>query len=120
MMKKFALVFLTAAMTLSSGAVLAEGSNNGTANQAASAGAVAGGAKENLPPNKVDNDKINNTGHDTNPATSGSTTSNGNMSANEMDQNAQCKDGKCPNINRKVETKVGGGEVNTKTDGTTQ
>ncbi|SFN56021.1 YbgS-like protein [Candidatus Pantoea varia] len=121
-MKKLALVFLTAAMTLSSGAVLAadSSSNNGTANQAASAGAAAGGAKENLPPNKVDNNKINNTGNDTNPATSGSTTSNGNMSANEMDQNAQCKDGKCPNINRKVETKVGGGNVDTKTDGTTQ
>ena len=118
-MKKFALLFLTAAMTLSSGAVLAEGSNNGTANQAASAGAAAGGAKENLPPNKVDNSKINNTGNDTNPATSGSTTSHGNMSANEMDQNAQCKDGKCPNINKKVQTKVGGGDVDTKTDGTT-
>ncbi len=119
-MKKFALLFLTAAMTLSSGAVLAEGSNNGTANQAASAGAAAGGAKENLPPNNVDNSKINNTGHDMNPATSGSTTSAGKMSADEIDQNSQCKDGKCPNINRKVETKVGGGEVNTKTDGTTQ
>jgi len=119
-MKKFALLFLTAAMTLSSGAVMAEGSNNGTANQAASAGAAAGGAKENLPPNKVDNNKINNTGNDTNPATSGSTTSHGNMSANEMDQNAQCKDGKCPNINKKVQTKVGGGDVDTKTDGTTQ
>ncbi|MGD9424148.1 YbgS-like family protein [Pantoea sp. NSTU24] len=120
MMKKFALLFLTAAMTLGSGAALAEGSNNGTANQAASAGAVAPGAKENLPPNNVDNNKINNTGQDMNPATSGSTTSAGNMSADEIDQNSQCKDGKCPNINRKVETKVGGGDVNTKTDGTTQ
>ncbi|PZL90436.1 homeobox protein YbgS [Pantoea graminicola] len=119
-MKKFALLFLTAAMTLSSGAVLAEGSNNGTANQAASAGAAAGGAKENLPPNKVDNSKINNTGQDMNPATSGSSTSMGNMTADEIDQNSQCKDGKCPNINRKVETKVGGGDVNKKTDGTTQ
>ena len=41
-MKKFAIVFLTAAMTLGSGAALAaEGGNNGTANQAADAGAVA-------------------------------------------------------------------------------
>lgn len=115
-MKKLALVFLAAAMTLSSGAVLADGN----ANQAANAGAVAPGAKQNLPPNNVDNSKINNTGNDTNPATSGSTTSNGNMTANEMDQNAQCKDGKCPNINKKVQTKVGGGDVDTKTDGTTQ
>ena len=107
-MKKFALIFLTAAMTLSSGAVLADGN----ANQAADAGAVAPGAKQNLPPNNVDNSKINNTGTDTNPATSGSTTSHGNMSANEMDQNAQC--------NKKVQTKVGGGHVDTKTDGTTQ
>ncbi|WP_418162365.1 YbgS-like family protein [Pantoea vagans] len=122
MMKKFALIFLTAAMTLSSGAVLAadSSSNNGTANQAASAGAAAGGAKENLPPNNVDNSKINNTGTNTNPATSGSTTSNGNMSASEIDQNSQCKDGKCPNVNKKVQTKVGGGDVNTKTDGTSQ
>lgn len=59
-MKKFALLFLTAAMTLSSGAVLAadSSSNNGTSNQAASAGAAAGGAKENLPPNNVDNSKL--------------------------------------------------------------
>ncbi|GME34700.1 MULTISPECIES: YbgS-like family protein [unclassified Pantoea] len=116
MMKKFALIFLTAAMTLSSGAVLADGN----ANQAANAGAVAPGAKQNLPPNNVDNSKINNTGTNTNPATSGSTTSNGNMSANEIDQNSQCKDGKCPNVNKKVQTKVGGGDVNTKTDGTSQ
>lgn len=115
-MKKFALIFLTAAMTLSSGAALADGN----ANQAADAGAVAPGAKQNLPPNNIDNSKINNTGTNTNPATSGSTTSKGKLSANEIDQNSQCKDGKCPNINKKVQTKVGGGDVNTKTDGTSQ
>lgn len=116
-MNKIAMVCLAAVMTLGSGAALAAGSNNGTSNQAESAGAVAPGAKENLPPNNVDNSKINNgsgTSH------SSSTHSSKNMTADEIDQNAQCKDGKCPNINRKVETKVGGGEVNTKTDGTTQ
>ncbi|MDU7866863.1 MAG: protein YbgS, partial [Pantoea sp.] len=63
---------------------------------------------------------INNTGTNTNPAAAGSNTSSGNMSANEIDQNSQCKDGKCPNINKKVQTKEGGGDVNTKTDGTSQ
>lgn len=120
-MNKFAIIFLTAAMTLGSGAAMAadSSSNNGTANQAADAGAAAGGAKENLPPNKVDNSKINNSGVNSHSAATGGS-SGKNMSADEIDQNSQCKDGKCPNINKKVETKKGGGEVNTKTDGTTQ
>lgn len=50
-MNKFAIIFLKAAMTLGSGAAMATDSNNGTANQAADAGAAAGGAKQNLPPN---------------------------------------------------------------------
>jgi hypothetical protein len=118
MMNKFAIIFLTAAMTLGSGAAMAD--NNGTANQAAEAGAAAGGAKQNLPPNNVDNSKINNTDTNTNPAANGGTTSGSNMSANEMDQNSQCKDGKCPDINSKVQTKEGGGKVDRKTDGTSQ
>lgn len=123
-MNKFAIAVLTAAMTLGSGAALAATTgNNGTANQAADAGAVAPGAKENLPPNNVDNSKINNSGINQNQTGSGSSTptagSNG-MSADEMDQNAQCKDGKCPNVNEKVQTQQGGGDVDRKTDGTTQ
>lgn len=122
-MNKFAIAVLTAAMTLGSGAALAATGNNGTANQAADAGAVAPGAKENLPPNNVDNSKINNSGLNQNQTGSGSSTptagSNG-MSADEMDQNAQCKDGKCPNVNEKVQTQQGGGDVDRKTDGTTQ
>ncbi|WP_426816726.1 YbgS-like family protein [Winslowiella sp. 2C04] len=114
MMKKFAIVFLTAAMTLGSGAAMAA-SNNGTANQAADAGAAAGGAKQNLQPNNVDNSQIN-----TGSGTSGTATDSSNMTADEIHKNAQCKDGKCPDVNKKVETKVGGGDVNTKTDGTTQ
>ncbi|MEM6159972.1 YbgS-like family protein [Erwinia sp. P6884] len=110
-MNKFAIVFLTAAMTLGSGAALAE-SNNGGANQAADAGAVSGSAKENLQPNNVDNSDINNTGNATSPQTQadGST----NMSADEMHENSQCKDGKCPDMNKKV-----GDGADTKTDGTT-
>ncbi len=42
------------------------------------------------------------------------------MTADEIDKNSQCKDGKCPDMNKKVHTKKGGGHVNTKTDGTTQ
>lgn len=115
-MNKFAIAVLTAAMTLGSGAALAAEGNNGTANQAADAGAVAPGAKENLPPNNVDNSQINNSGSASSSPTAGS---NG-MSADEMDQNAQCKDGKCPNVNEKVQTQQGGGEVDRKTDGTSQ
>ncbi|MFD1801759.1 YbgS-like family protein [Mixta tenebrionis] len=121
MMNKIAIAVLTAAMTLGSGAALAAQGNNGTANQAADAGAVAPGAKENLPPNNVDNNDINTgssniSGSGTSTPTAGS---NG-MSADQMDKNAQCKDGKCPNINEKVQTQQGGGDVDRKTDGTTQ
>lgn len=116
-MKKFAIVFLTAAMTLGSGAAMAAGSSNGGANQAADAGAVAGSAKENLAPNKVDNSKINNTGDATSHKSGEhkATKSHSKMSADEIDKNTQCKDGKCPNINEKV-----GPGADTKTDGTTQ
>ena len=120
-MNKFAIAVLTAAMTLGSGAALAAQGNNCTANQAADAGAVAPGAKENLQPNNVDNSQINNGSTNTAPGASGSPTAGSNgMSADEMDQNAQCKDGKCPNVNEKVQTQQGGGEVDRKTDGTTQ
>ncbi|MEM6050852.1 protein YbgS [Erwinia sp. P7711] len=114
MMNKFAIVFLTAAMTLGSGAAMAAGGNNGTANQAADAGAAAGSAKENLAPNKVDNSQINNTG-DATSGTQQKMDHQKNMTANEIDQNTQCKDGKCPDINKKV-----GPGADTKTDGTSQ
>jgi len=113
-MNKFAIVFLTAAMTLGSGAAMAAGGNNGTANQAADAGAAAGSAKENLAPNKVDNSQINNTG-DATSGTQQKMDHQKNMTANEIDQNTQCKDGKCPDINKKV-----GPGADTKTDGTSQ
>ncbi|XXN64316.1 YbgS-like family protein [Enterobacter ludwigii] len=118
MMNKFAIIFLTAAMTLGSGAAMAA-DNNGAANASAEAGAAAGGAKENLPPNKVDNSQINNTGTNTNSAATSGTDS-GNMSANQVHKNSMCKDGKCPDMNKKVDTKEGGGHVKHKTDGTSQ
>ncbi|PKH21001.1 homeobox protein YbgS [Enterobacterales bacterium CwR94] len=112
-MNKFAMVFLTAAMTLGSGAALAADSGGtGSDNAAADAGAVAPSAKENLPPNNVDNSKIN-TG-DTN-STHQQMKHGDNMSASDVHKNAQCKDGKCPDVNKKV-----GEDANTKTDGTTQ
>ncbi len=116
-MKNFAIVLLSAAMTLGSGAALAAttgSDSNGQENAAAAAGQVAPSAKENLAPNKVDNSKINN-GAGT-PATG---TDSSNMSADEIHKNSQCKDGKCPDINSKVQTGHGH-DVNTKTDGTTQ
>ncbi|GLR10014.1 homeobox protein YbgS [Mixta theicola] len=131
-MNKFAIAILTAAVSLSGGAALAAETsqnsqnsqagqdNNGTANQAADAGAVAPGAKQNLPPKGVDNSKINNSGINNSNTSSTPTAGSNGMSADEMDQNAQCKDGKCPNINKKVQTQQGGGDVNRKTDGTTQ
>ncbi len=112
--KNLALFFLTAVMTFSSGAALAASSgtstdtgstsNNGIENQSGSAG-----AKQNLPPNNVDNSKIN-TGN----------TDASNMSADEINKNTQCKDGKCPNINSKVQTGSNANPNGTKTDGTTQ
>ncbi|PIJ48742.1 homeobox protein YbgS [Erwinia sp. OLTSP20] len=112
MMNKFAIAILTAAMTLTSGAVLAEdGGNNGTANQAADAGAASGGSEQTLAPKHVDNSKIN----------QGSTSHKSvkhhskKMSARQIDKNSQCKDGKCPDVNKKV-----GPGADTKTDGTTQ
>lgn len=111
-MNKFSIVLLTAAMTLGSGAAMADAGSNGTANQAADAGAVAPGAKQNMAPNKVSNDQINNTGDAT---SSGSTMNHdGNMSADEVHKNSQCKEGKCPDVNKKV-----GQDADTKTDGTT-
>lgn len=106
-MNKFTMVLLTAAMTLGSTAAMADGS----ANAAADAGAVAGSAKENLAPNKVNNDKINTDGTGTHKDMK----KGHGMSAEEVHKNSQCKDGKCPDINKKV-----GEDAQTKTDGTSQ
>jgi len=140
-MNKLATILLTTTLTLASGAAFAAA--NGAANAAADAGAVAPGAKENLPPNNVSNDNIN-TGN-TNAATgstgtntTGSTgTSSGtmlhpnggastsadgqHMDKDDIHKNSMCKDGRCPDVNKKVETGDGmNNDVDTKTDGTSQ
>jgi hypothetical protein len=121
-------LLLTTTLSLASGAALAADSgaqsNNGQANAAADAGQVAPDAKENIAPNNVDNSQIN----------SGSTSSGGTMlhpdnsatgqdgmSKDEVHKNSMCKDGRCPDINKKVESGNGTHDnVDTKTDGTTQ
>lgn len=113
-MNKFAIVFLTAAMTLGSGAVMAESSNNGTTNQAADAGAASGGAAQKIAPNNVSNSNINNTG-DATSSTDTTVKHHKKMTASQIHKNSECKDGKCPDINKKV-----GPGAKTKTDGTTQ
>ncbi|WP_455815641.1 YbgS-like family protein [Pseudomonas graminis] len=110
-MNKFAIVFLTAAMTLGSAAAMAADSGNGSANAAADAGAVAPGSHEKIAPNNVDNSKINTDGTGTHKDMK----QHNGMSADEVNKNAQCKDGKCPDINNKV-----GSDADTKTDGTSQ
>lgn len=43
------------------------------------------------------------------------------MTKDEMHKNTMCKDGRCPDVNKKVETGNGiNNDVDTKTDGTTQ
>lgn len=51
----------------------------------------------------------------------GSTMNHDGMTKDEEHKNTMCKDGRCPDINKKVETGNGvNNDVNTKTDGTTQ
>ncbi len=61
-MTKLATLFLTATLSLASGAALAADSgaqtNNGQANAAADAGQVAPDARENVAPNNVDNNGV--------------------------------------------------------------
>ena len=130
-MTKLATLFLTGTLTMASGAALAADStgsdNNGQANAAAAAGQVAPDAKQNVAPNNVDNSNIN-TGSGTSGGTmlhpngtdSGTMNHDG-MTKDEIHKNSMCKDGKCPDINKKVETGNGiNNDVDTKTDGTTQ
>lgn len=128
-MTKLASLFLTATLSLASGAALAADTgaqtNNGQANAAAEAGQVAPDAKQNVAPNNLDGTNIN-TGN-TNTNTSGAQQSTGmsatqdGMSKDEVHKNTMCKDGRCPDVNKKVETGDGtSNNVDTKTDGTTQ
>lgn len=122
-MTKLASLFLTATLSLASGAVLAAESstqtNNGQANAAADAGQVAPDAKQNVAPNNVDNDNINSGGTMLHP--NGSSMDHEGMTKDEVHKNTMCKDGRCPDVNKKVETGNGiNNDVDTKTDGTTQ
>lgn len=122
-MTKLASLFLTATLSLASGAALAAESstqsNNGQANAAADAGQVAPDAKENAAPNNVDNDNINSGGTMLHP--NGSSMDHEGMSKDEVHKNTMCKDGRCPDVNKKVETGNGiNNDVDSKTDGTTQ
>lgn len=115
-MKKFAVILLSAAIALASGSLMAA-NGNGDANEDAAAGAVSGGAKQNLPPNNVDNSSINNgTKHHSH---SGHNSNKKWMSTSEMNKNSQCKDGNCPDTNEKVQTRMRN-NTDTATDGTTQ
>ena len=120
---KLASLFLTATLSLASGAALAAEtstqSNNGQANAAADAGQVAPDAKENVAPNNVDNDNINSGGTMLHP--NGSSMNHEGMTKDEVHKNTMCKDGRCPDMNKKVETGDGmNNGVDSKTDGTTQ
>lgn len=123
-MNKLTALFLTATLSVASSLAMAaetSGSNNGQANASAEAGQVAPDANQNLAPKNVDNSNINNGGTMLHP--NGSTSSSGmtidGMSKDEIHKNSMCKDGKCPDMNKKVET-GSGDDVNTKVDGTSQ
>lgn len=122
-MTKLATLFLTAILSLASGAALAADantqSNKGQANSSADAGQVAPDARENIAPNNVDNSQINSGGTMLHP--DGSSMNHDGMTSDEVHKNTMCKDGRCPDVNKKVETGDGiNNDVDTKTDGTTQ
>ena len=122
-MTKLATLFLTAILSLASGAALAADantqSNNGQANSSADAGQVAPDARENIAPNNEDNSQINSGGTMLHP--DGSSMNHDGMTSDEVHKNTMCKDGRCPDVNKKVETGDGiNNDVDTKTDGTTQ
>src|SRR5471032_1209497 len=95
-MNKIAMMILAATMTLGSGAALAEGSDNGSANEANSPGSI-----QKIAPNNVDNSKINNTDKPVNEVhkkTHKSTDkAHHKASKKTIDhKKAMCKDGRCP------------------------
>ena len=122
-----ATLFLTVTLSMMSGAAMAADSasnasdNNGQANSSADAGQMAPDAHQNIAPNGVDNSNVNTQSSGTMLHPNDSSTDAQHMSKDEIHKNSMCKDGKCPDINKKVETGDGmNNDVNTKTDGTTQ
>ena len=120
-MTKLATLFLTATLSLASGAALAAYSGAQTNNGPADAGQVAPDARENVAPNNVDNNGVNTGSGGTMLHSDGSSMNNDGMTKDEEHKNTMCKDGRCPDINKKVQTGDGiNNDVDTKTDGTTQ
>lgn len=122
--KTLATFVLTATLSMMSGAALAAdnaSANNGQANSSADAGQVAPDAHQNMAPNGVDNSNVNTDSSGTMLHPNGSTSDAQHMSKDEIHKNTMCKDGKCPDMNKKVQTGSGtNSDVDTKTDGTTQ
>lgn len=122
--KTLATLVLTATLSMMSGAALAADNasdNNGQANSSADAGQVAPDAHQNIAPNGVDNSNVNTDSNGTMLHQNGSTSDAQHMSKDEIHKNTMCKDGKCPDMNKKVQTGSGtNSDVDTKTDGTTQ
>lgn len=122
--KTLPILILSATLSMLSGTALAAESasqNNGQANSAASAGQSASDAHQNIAPNGVSNNNVNSSSSGTMLHPNGSTSDAQHMSPDEIHKNSMCKDGKCPDMNKKVETGSGmNNDVNSKTDGTTQ
>ncbi len=123
-MNKLATLLLTVSLSVAGGSALAAESsvgsnNNGQANASAEAGQTAPDAHQNLAPKGVEGNDVNNSGTLLHPNDKGSSASGEGMSAEDVHKNSMCKDGRCPDINKKVETGTGN-DVDTKTDGTSQ
>ncbi|MEW5559608.1 YbgS-like family protein [Enterobacter asburiae] len=122
--KTLATLVLTAMLSMMSGAALAADNaseNNGQANSSADAGQVAPDAHQNMAPNGVDNSNVNTDSNGTMLHPNGSASDAQHMSKDDIHKNTMCKDGKCPDMNKKVQTGSGmNDDVDTKTDGTTQ
>lgn len=97
--------FLDCHLSPASGAALAamkrSATNNGQANAAADAGQVAPDARENVAPNNVDNNGVNTGSGGTMLHPDGSSMNNDGMTKDEEHKNTMCKDGRCPDINKK-------------------
>lgn len=93
-MTKLATLFLTATLSLASGAALAADSgaqtNNGQANAAADAGQVAPDARENVAPNNVDNNGVNTGSGGTMLHSDGSSMNNDGMTKDEEHKKTPC------------------------------
>ncbi|TKI07384.1 protein YbgS [Martelella alba] len=82
--KNLAIFLFTAVMMLGGGAALAASSDASSQNSGTGLDNQSGseGAKQNLPPNNVNNNKINNSGTD--------------MSSGQSDSQGVCQGGNCP------------------------